>query len=187
MMDAGEEITVADVRAALQKQNMQESDIKPGDAIFFNTGWGSLWMKNNDRFNSGEPGIGLEVARWVIEKDLCLTAADTWAVEVVPNPDKNLAFVVHARTADQARHSQPREPGVRRTDRRPEIPVRLRLHAVADQGRDRLERLPDRGDVTAAGAGTTRRPSPGASLRVALAHDPKKRPASSGAWHGSDK
>jgi kynurenine formamidase len=96
MMDAGEEITVADVRAALAKQNMQESDIKPGDAIFFNTGWGSLWVKNNDRFNSGEPGIGLEVARWVIEKDLCLTAADTWAVEVVPNPDKNLAFIVHA-------------------------------------------------------------------------------------------
>ena len=96
MLDAGEEITVADVRAALQKQNMQESDIKPGDGIFFNTGWGSLWMKNNDRFNSGEPGIGMEVARWVIEKDLCLTAADTWAVEVVPNPDKNLAFVVHA-------------------------------------------------------------------------------------------
>ncbi len=37
------------------------------------------------RFNSGEPGIGLEVARWVVEKDLCLTGADTWAVEAVPN------------------------------------------------------------------------------------------------------
>jgi kynurenine formamidase len=74
---------------------MQESDIKPGDAIFFHTGWGSLWKVNNDRFNAGEPGIGLEVARWVAEKDLCLTGADTWAVEVVPNPDKNLAFVVH--------------------------------------------------------------------------------------------
>ena len=96
MMDAGQEITVADVRAALQKQDMQESDIKEGDAIFFNTGWGQLWMKNNDRFNSGEPGIGLEVARWVIDKNLCLTGADTWAVEVVPNPDKNLAFPVHA-------------------------------------------------------------------------------------------
>jgi kynurenine formamidase len=46
---------------------MQEADIKPGDAIFFNTGWGRLWMKNNDRFNSGEPGIGLEIARWVAE------------------------------------------------------------------------------------------------------------------------
>jgi kynurenine formamidase len=53
-------------------------------------------MKNNDRFNSGEPGIGLEMARWVVDKDLSLTGADTWAVEVVPNPDKGLAFPVHA-------------------------------------------------------------------------------------------
>ncbi|MBR0696388.1 cyclase family protein [Bradyrhizobium lablabi] len=96
MMDAGQEITTADIKAALQKQNIAESDIKPGDAIMFHTGWGSLWMKNNDRFNSGEPGIGLDAAKWVVEKDLALTGADTWAVEVVPNPDKSLAFVVHA-------------------------------------------------------------------------------------------
>ncbi|EWY41731.1 cyclase [Skermanella stibiiresistens SB22] len=95
MLEAGEEISLADVRAALKRQDMAEDAIKPGDGIFFNTGWGQLWMKNNDRFNGGEPGIGLEVARWVIEKDLCLTGADTWAVEVVPNPDKNLAFPVH--------------------------------------------------------------------------------------------
>src|SRR5215469_4325667 len=95
MMEPGEEITVADIRSALQKQNTQESDIKPGDAIFFNTGWGRLWKQNNDKFNSGEPGIGLEVANWVIEKDLCLTGGDTWAVEVVPNPDKALAFPLH--------------------------------------------------------------------------------------------
>jgi len=95
MMEAGEEISLADVRAALAKQNMSEGDIRPGDAIFFNTGWGTLWKKNNDKFNSGEPGIGLEVANWVIEKDLCLTGADTWAVEVVPNPGKTLAFAVH--------------------------------------------------------------------------------------------
>ena len=96
MMDAGQEISLADVRAALAKQNMKESDIVAGDGIFFNTGWGSLWMKNNDRYNAGEPGIGLEVARWVIEKDLCLTGADTWATEVVPNADKSLAFPVHS-------------------------------------------------------------------------------------------
>lgn len=96
MMDAGQEISLADVRAALARQNMRESDIVAGDGIFFNTGWGSLWMKNNDRYNAGEPGIGLEVARWVIEKDLCITGADTWATEVVPNPDKSLAFPVHS-------------------------------------------------------------------------------------------
>jgi kynurenine formamidase len=95
MLDAGEEITVKEVRDALAKQGMNEGDIRPGDAILFHTGWGSLWMKNNDRFNSGEPGIGMEVAEWVVEKDLCLTGADTWAVEVVPNPDPELAFVVH--------------------------------------------------------------------------------------------
>ena len=95
MLEAGQEISLADVRAALQKQNIAEADIKPGDAIFFNTGWGALWMKNNDRYNSGAPGIGLEAARWMADKDLCLAGADTWPVEVVPNPDKSLAFPVH--------------------------------------------------------------------------------------------
>ena len=95
MMDAGEEIKLADLRAAMQKQGMKEADVKEGDAVFFNTGWGKLWMKNNDKFNSGEPGIGLEVAKWCIEKGICLTGGDTWATEVVPNPDKNLAFPVH--------------------------------------------------------------------------------------------
>ena len=93
-MEAGEEISVADVRAALQKQGSSEADFKPGDAIFFHTGWSSYWG-NHDKYNSGEPGMGLELANWVIEKDLCLTGGDTWAVEVVPNPDKTLAFPVH--------------------------------------------------------------------------------------------
>ena len=95
MMEAGQEITVADLRAAMQKQGMNEADVKEGDAVFFNTGWGKLWLKNNDKFNGGEPGIGLEVAKWCIDKNVCLTGADTWATEVVPNPDKNLAFPVH--------------------------------------------------------------------------------------------
>jgi kynurenine formamidase len=95
MMEAGEEIKLADIRAAMQKQGMSEADVKEGDAIFVNTGWGKLWMKNNDKFNSGEPGIGMEVAQWCIAKGICLTGGDTWATEVVPNPDKNLAFPVH--------------------------------------------------------------------------------------------
>lgn len=96
MMDAGQEITMADVRSALTRQNMSEADLADGDAMFFHTGWSQLWMKNNDRYNSGEPGIGMEVATWLIQKNICLVGADCWAVEVVPNPDKNLAFVCHA-------------------------------------------------------------------------------------------
>ena len=60
MLNMGEEITVADVQAALQKQNIAESSIQPGDGVFFHTGWGSLWMKDNAKFNEGEPGIGLD-------------------------------------------------------------------------------------------------------------------------------
>ena len=95
MLNAGEEITPADVTAALQKQGIAEASIRPGDAVFFNTGWGSLWMKDNAKFNSGEPGIGLDVARWCVQKELALVGADTWATEVVPNPNPDLAFIVH--------------------------------------------------------------------------------------------
>jgi hypothetical protein len=41
------------------------------------------------------PVSGLRLPTGSIEKDLCLTGADTWAVEAVPNPDKTLVFPVH--------------------------------------------------------------------------------------------
>jgi kynurenine formamidase len=95
MLDRGYEVTLEDVREALGRVGIDEASIRAGDGIFFNTGWGSLWMQDNARFNSGQPGIGLEVARWVVDKQAALVGADTWATEVVPNPDPNLAFVVH--------------------------------------------------------------------------------------------
>ncbi len=95
MWEAGEEITVANIVAALSRVGIAESDVKEGDAILFHTGWGQLWMKNNDKYNAGCPGIGMEAARWIIQKGLCLTGADTWPTEVIPNPDKDLAFPVH--------------------------------------------------------------------------------------------
>jgi kynurenine formamidase len=95
MLNQGEEISVADVQAALQKQNIAESSIQPGDGVFFNTGWGSLWKKDNAKFNGGEPGIGLDVARWCAGKQLALVGSDTWATEVVPNPNPDLVFAVH--------------------------------------------------------------------------------------------
>lgn len=95
MLDAGEEISVADLQGALQRQGLSEAEIRPGDAVLIHTGWGSLWKVDNDRYNSGGPGIGLEAARWLAEKQVSLVGSDHWAVEVVPNPDPNLVFVVH--------------------------------------------------------------------------------------------
>jgi kynurenine formamidase len=94
-LNLGEEVTVADIEQALQRQNIAADALKPGDAVFFNTGWGSLWNKDNETFKKGEPGIGLAAAKWLIDRQVCVVGADSWGVEAVPNPDSNLAFPVH--------------------------------------------------------------------------------------------
>jgi kynurenine formamidase len=86
------EVTVADLEAALQKSRL---DIRPGDAVYLHTGWGVHWMKDNATFTSGEPGIGMDAARWLVSKQIVLCGADNWGIEVVPSPNPRLAFPVH--------------------------------------------------------------------------------------------
>lgn len=94
-MNAGDEISVADIKAALAKDGKSEADIKPGHIVVLHTGWGRHWITDNTTFNSGAPGIGVEAGEWLAAKQVALVGADTWPVEVVPNPDPNLAFPVH--------------------------------------------------------------------------------------------
>ena len=80
---------------ALTAQGLSENDIHAGDAVLFRTNWGRHWIVDNATYNSGAPGIGLEVADWLVNKSVVLVGADTWPLEVVPNPDLSLAFPVH--------------------------------------------------------------------------------------------
>jgi kynurenine formamidase len=89
---AGYEITLADIRAALARQ---KTEIRAGDVVLVHTGWGSLWLADNAKFNSGAPGIGLEAARYLVEREVVMVGSDTWATEVIPNPDPALQFPVH--------------------------------------------------------------------------------------------
>ena len=90
----GYEVTVADIRRALAKQGISEESIRPGDALFFRYGWSSLWL-DEARYNDSPAGIGVEAARWVVERQATMVGADSWSTEVVPNPDPELAFPVH--------------------------------------------------------------------------------------------
>jgi len=92
-LEAGEEISADDIKAALDKQGTAMPG--KGDVVLFHTGWGSLWIEDNTKFNSGCPGIGLEAAAMLGELGVAIAGADTWPVEVVPNPDSKLAFPVH--------------------------------------------------------------------------------------------
>jgi kynurenine formamidase len=91
-LEMGYEITVDDMQQAMKKQNVA---ITPGDVVLFHTGWGSLWMVDNDTYNAGEPGIGMAAARFLVEKQIVMAAADNWSVEVVPAPQQGLAYPVH--------------------------------------------------------------------------------------------
>jgi len=95
MLEKGYEITVEDLKGALKKQGMSEKDITQGDVVLIHTGWGSLWAKDNARFLSGEPGIGISAAKWLAKKNIVIVGGDSISMEVVPNPKKNLAYNVH--------------------------------------------------------------------------------------------
>lgn len=92
MLAAGYEITRADLEEALRKQGMT---INPGDAVLMHTGWGKLWMQDNAKYNGSPAGPGIEAANWLVERQPVLVAADTFPLEVFPNPDKDLFAPVH--------------------------------------------------------------------------------------------
>ncbi len=86
------EITPADLTGALQRENVQ---IRSGDMVIIHTGWGSLWMKDNAKFADSEPGIGLAAGQMLVNAEVVVVGADTWGVEVMPNPDSSLSAPVH--------------------------------------------------------------------------------------------
>jgi len=91
-LDGGYEITLADLRGALERQRIE---IRSGDVVIVHSGWGSLWNVDNAAFGASAPGIGMEAAQWLVEREVVLVGADTWSMEVVPNPNSDLAFPVH--------------------------------------------------------------------------------------------
>jgi kynurenine formamidase len=91
-LDGGYEITLPDLRGTLERQR---TEIRSGDVVIVHTGWGSLWNVDNAAFGASAPGVGLEAARYLVEREVVLVGADTWSMEVVPNPDAALQFPVH--------------------------------------------------------------------------------------------
>jgi kynurenine formamidase len=91
-LEGGYEISLADLRGALERQR---TEVRAGDVVIVHTGWGSLWGVDNAAFAAMAPGVGLEAAQYLVDREVVLVGSDTWATEVVPNPNPELAFPVH--------------------------------------------------------------------------------------------
>src|SRR5262249_13237066 len=91
-MKPGEVITVKDLEGALKAQKME---VKEGDVVLLRTGHGKLWMKDNEAYGKGEPGLGMAAGRWLCERKMVMVGADNWATEVVPSEDRDRPFEVH--------------------------------------------------------------------------------------------
>jgi kynurenine formamidase len=89
LVDAGD-LRAGDV---IGLEHLDGVEPEPGDAVLFHTGWGTLWT-SPEAYVSGEPGPGLAVARWLVERGVVLTGCDTWSYGPVPAEDPDRPFEV---------------------------------------------------------------------------------------------
>jgi kynurenine formamidase len=81
------------VGGVVSVDDLEGIDPEPGDAVLFHTGWGAHWDEP-ERYLSGEPGPGYDVADWLVERSVALTGADTWSYGPVPAEDPARPFEV---------------------------------------------------------------------------------------------
>ncbi|MGH7777982.1 MAG: cyclase family protein [Candidatus Dormibacterales bacterium] len=83
-LDDGEQVTPADLDACLEAERVS---LRRGDFLLLRTGQMARCLARGwGRFAGGDaPGLTLETALWLKEKEVAAVAADTWGAEVRPN------------------------------------------------------------------------------------------------------
>jgi kynurenine formamidase len=87
----GTAFNTKEIEAVAKKQGVE---IRQGDVVLFHTGWTSLIGKDDKRYNTCEPGLGVDGAKYLVGKGVVAVGADTWGLEVLPFESKNI-FEVH--------------------------------------------------------------------------------------------
>ena len=92
VLDAGTAFNRAEIEAAAKAQGVT---IERGDVVLFHTGWLNVADTDRARFMAGEPGLGVDGARYLARLGVVAVGADTWALEVLPHEDPAQLFPVH--------------------------------------------------------------------------------------------
>jgi kynurenine formamidase len=83
----------AEIENAVKRQGLKP--IEKGDVVLFYTGWTKLIGKDNKRYNTGEPGLGVEGAKYLASLGVAMVGADNWGLEVLPFEKTAGVFEVH--------------------------------------------------------------------------------------------
>lgn len=92
ILEPGTAFNRAEIEACAEAQGVA---IESGDVVLFHTGWLNVADTDTERFMSGEPGLGVDGARYLAGLGVVAVGSDTWAVEVIPHEDPQQAFPVH--------------------------------------------------------------------------------------------
>jgi len=83
----------AEIENAIKRQGIKP--IEKGDVVLFYTGWAKLIGKDNKRYNAGEPGLGVDGAKYLASLGVAMVGADNWGLEVLPFEKNAGVFEVH--------------------------------------------------------------------------------------------
>ncbi len=92
MLPAGTAFNSAEIKAAVKAQGVT---IGSGDVVLFHTGWLAKADTAPQDFMAGEPGLGIDGAKYLASLDVMAVGADSWAVEVLPGEIEGELFPVH--------------------------------------------------------------------------------------------
>jgi kynurenine formamidase len=91
-LEAGAVIAPSDLEAAMR---LQGTHIEAGDMVLIRSGWGRYYGRDNGKYASTFPGIGVDAAIWLADHRVSLVASDTMALEVYPPESEEAPWAVH--------------------------------------------------------------------------------------------
>lgn len=92
VLSEGTAINRAEIEAAATAQGVT---LRMGDVVLFHTGWLNVADSDGVRFMRGEPGLGVDGAKYLAEVGVVAVGSDTWGVEVIPFETQGHFFPVH--------------------------------------------------------------------------------------------
>lgn len=92
-LEGGSAILPDELEAA---ERIQGVTVGAGDFLLVRTGWRrKLLADGREGWMSSEPGLGVECAQWLFDRDVAAVGSDNWGIEVVPSQSPGETVPLH--------------------------------------------------------------------------------------------